>query len=148
MSLAALLSGIALANAGLGAVHAFAGPIGANFPVPHGVVCAALLPHVMSVNVEALQRESPRHPALGRYADIGRALAGRLPPSDLVAIGAGIQFIEDLVTRLNIPPLRQFGLARRDIPEMAALARRTSSMKYNPVSLSVDALTESLGRAI
>lgn len=148
MALAALLSGIALANAGLGAVHALAAPLGANFPVPHGVVCAALLPHVMSANVQALQKESPQYPVLPRYAEIGRALTGREQPSDLAAIGAGIQFVEDLAARLSIPPLRQFGLTERDIPEMAALARRTSSMRYNPVSLSDDALAEALGKAI
>ena len=52
---AALLSGLALANAGLGAVHGFAAPIGGMFPAPHGAVCATLLPHVMAVNVAALR---------------------------------------------------------------------------------------------
>ena len=77
MALAALLSGIALTNAGLGAVHGFAAPLGANFPAPHGAVCAALLPHVIAANIAALRAESHDHPTLARYATVGRVLAGR-----------------------------------------------------------------------
>jgi alcohol dehydrogenase class IV len=57
MALASLFGGLALANAGLGAVHGFAGPIGGMFSkAPHGAICAALLPHVMSTNIRALRR--------------------------------------------------------------------------------------------
>ena len=51
MAWASLLGGLSLANAGLGAVHGFAAPIGGMFPAPHGAVCAAVLPHAMAVNV-------------------------------------------------------------------------------------------------
>src|SRR5690348_5258990 len=54
MCWAALLGGLALANAGLGAVHGFAAPLGGMFSAPHGALCAAVLPHAMKVNVEAL----------------------------------------------------------------------------------------------
>jgi alcohol dehydrogenase class IV len=69
MALAALISGITLTNAGLGAVHGLAAPLGARFPVPHGAVCAALLPHVMKANIDALRSEDRRHPVLRRYAE-------------------------------------------------------------------------------
>src|SRR5688500_6781478 len=75
MALAALLSGITLTNAGLGAVHGFAAPIGANFPAPHGVICAVLLPHVMVANVAALRGGTPDHPVLARYTRIGLLFA-------------------------------------------------------------------------
>jgi alcohol dehydrogenase class IV len=147
MALAALLSGMALANAGLGAVHGFAAPLGANFPIPHGVVCAALLPHVMSANVQALRRESPEHPWLWRYARIGEAITGQ-HALGLGAVEAGIRSVGDLVARLNIPSLGRFGLAQRDIPGMVVLAKQSGSMKYNPVTLSDELLGEVLRKAL
>ena len=148
MALAALLSGIALTNAGLGAVHGFAAPLGANFPVPHGVVCAALLPHVMSANVAALRAESPEHPVLRRYAAVGRMLTGRADWPDAEAIDAGVEWVAELSRDLGIPPLGEFGLSRDDVPMLASLARKSSSMGYNPVVLSEERLGEVLARAL
>jgi alcohol dehydrogenase class IV len=147
MALAALWSGITLTNAGLGAVHGFAAPLGANFPVPHGTVCAALLPHVMAANVATMRAQAPGHPVLARYADIGR-IVGDHPGPDEPAMEAGIDAVAALVADLNIPSLRQFGLTPAQVPEMVALARKSSSMRYNPVVLSDDALAETLTRAI
>ena len=59
MAMASLFGGLALANAGLGAVHGFAGPIGGVFPAPHGAICAALLPQVMAANLRALRQREP-----------------------------------------------------------------------------------------
>ncbi len=66
MALASLFGGLALANAGLGAAHGFAGPVGGMFHAPHGAVCAAFLPHVMAVNVRALRARQPGSAALPR----------------------------------------------------------------------------------
>ena len=77
MAWASLLGGLALANAGLGAVHGFAAPIGGRFPAPHGAACAAVLPHAMEINVEAPRRRAPDSPALRRYAEIGRLATGK-----------------------------------------------------------------------
>jgi len=148
MAMAALLSGMALTNAGLGAVHGFAAPLGANFPIPHGVVCGVLLPGVMAANVRALRAESPEHPTLARYAEIGRALRHRPSLPDPEAIDAGIELAAALVRDLHIPPLGQFGLTDRHIPQMVALAGKSSSMRYNPVTLSADALAEILREAL
>lgn len=148
MALAALLSGMTLANAGLGAVHGFAAPLGANFPVPHGTVCAALLPHVMRANVAALRAESPGHSYLGRYARIGRALTGREDFSDEDAIDAGIDFTLRMVEQLNIPRLGTYGLAPDAVADLVGLARKASSMRYNPVVLSEEALREILNGAL
>ena len=72
-----LFGGLALANARLGAVHGFAGPLGGMFPVPHGVVCARLLPFATEANVRALQAREPDSPALGRYDEAARLMTGR-----------------------------------------------------------------------
>lgn len=148
MATAALLSGITLTNAGLGAVHGFAAPLGANFSVPHGTVCAALLPHVMEANVRALTELSDDHPVLSRYAAIGRVLTGKSDLADPEAVEAGIRHVGDLVRDLRIGPLGQFGVTQDRIAEMVALAAKSSSMRYNPVKLSREILAEILQKAL
>jgi alcohol dehydrogenase class IV len=147
MAMAALLSGIALTNAGLGAVHGFAAPLGANFPAPHGAVCAALLPHVIEANVEALSagRGSSE---IDRYAAVGRALAGRSDLADPEAIDAAVRIVAELACDVDIPPLGQFGVKESDVPGMVELAKKASSMRYNPVELTDAVLADVLRNAI
>lgn len=135
MALAALISGITLSNAGLGAVHGFAAPAGARFPVPHGAVCAILLPPVMEANIEALRAIDARHPVLRRYAEVGRAMTGERGGGDEEASRAGVDCARQLVRDLEIPGLAEFGLSEAEIPGIAEMAEKASSMKYNPVKL-------------
>lgn len=144
MSFASLLGGLALANAGLGAVHAFAAPIGGMWRAPHGAICAALLPHVIEVNVEALRRRAPASAALRRYDEIGRLLT-RQPHA--IADDAAL-WITDLCDRLEIPPLRTYGVTATDLPDLAAQAARASSMKGNPIQLTGEELLEIALRAL
>jgi alcohol dehydrogenase class IV len=148
MALVALLGGICLANAGLGAVHGLAAPLGATFPVPHGVVCAALLPHVMAANVAALRSESPVSFTLARYADVGEALLGRRLSTDDATIDAGVDYVAELARDLKIPRLRQFGMEETALADVAARAQKASSMRYNPVALSVETLVEIMRAAL
>src|SRR5690606_23659070 len=76
MAMAALWSGMVLANGGLGAVHGFAGPIGGMFDAPHGAICAALLPHVMAANIAALRARQAAD-GLRRFDTVARLLTGR-----------------------------------------------------------------------
>jgi alcohol dehydrogenase class IV len=147
MATAALISGITLTNAGLGAVHGFAAPLGANFDVPHGAVCAALLPHVIAANVMAAGAGDD-HRAIDRYADIGRAISGKWFLEQDQALSAAIAGTQSLARDLGIPPLKKFGVTTAAVPEMVALAKKASSMKFNPVVLSDATLSEILTRAI
>jgi len=149
MALAALLSGMTLSSAGLGTVHGFAAPIGANFPAPHGAVCAALLPHVIRANIRALREgASDGTRALSRYATVGRLLIADAGLPDEEAAEVCVRFTEDLRQALHIPLLQQFGLKISDVPRMVSLAKKASSMRYNPIALSDDALAATLTAAI
>ncbi len=147
MALAALISGITLTNAGLGAVHGFAAPLGARFPVPHGTVCAALLPHVMRANVEALLADAPGSDTLVRYARIGRTVTGAAIPDDTEAIEAGLTWVAALAADLCIPGLASLGVDESAVPELVEMASRASSMKFNPVSLAPEVLAAILRAA-
>jgi alcohol dehydrogenase class IV len=130
MAIASLFGGLALANAGLGAVHGLAAPIGGMIHAPHGAVCAALLPHVMGANVQALRAADAGHPALARAAEMGLLLAGR-PDAD-----AAVAWLHGLAARLGVPRLGELGVSAADGTAIAAQAQRSSSMKGNPVALS------------
>ena len=77
MAYAALCSGICLAQAGLGAVHGLASPLGAQYPIPHGAACGATLVAATRVNIAALEARDPGNRALSRYAAAGRLFTGR-----------------------------------------------------------------------
>jgi alcohol dehydrogenase class IV len=144
MSLASLFGGLALANAGLGAVHGFAGPIGGMFPAPHGAVCAALLPHVMAANLAALRARFPGHDVLCRYDEVARLLTGR---HDATA-DEGVRWVAQLVADLRIRPLGAYGVTHADIPALVAAATKASSMKANAISLTSDEQSAILARAL
>ena len=138
LALASLFGGLALANAGLGAVHGFAAPAGGLFAAPHGAVCAALLPAVLRVNLRALGARAPASAALDRYREIAAIVTGR-PGADAAA---GLAWVEDLVRALAIPGLAHWGAARGDVPDLVARAARASSMRGNPIELTAAELTE------
>ena len=144
LAFASLLSGMALANAGLGAVHGFAGTIGGMFPAPHGAICAALLPHVMAGNLRAVRARAPDHPVLPRFTNVGRLLTGA--PSGSADDGAA--WLMALVTDLRIPPLRAHGITVEDVPAIVAQAARSNSMKGNPIQLESDELAGMLMGAL
>lgn len=143
MSWGSLLGGMALANAGLGAVHGFAAPIGGMFPAPHGAVCAALLPHAVEINAEALRARAPHGDALKRYDTIARLLTGQPHATAEDAVW----WLTELCARLEIPPLRAYGIEDAHLPELVAKAAKASSMKGNPIELTAEELTEMVSRA-
>ncbi len=144
MAYAALLSGICLAHAGLGAVHGLASPLGAQFPVPHGAACGATLAAVTAANIGALAERDPGSPALTRYATLGRLVAG-LPETagEPEARGALIVTLSEWTAALQIPRLRTYGIVEADIPAIVADSRG-SSMRTNPVALTDDEMAATL----
>jgi alcohol dehydrogenase class IV len=148
MALAALLSGITLTSAGLGAVHGFAAPIGANFAVSHGIVCAALLPQIVSANISALRATTDGSVGLERYAEAARQLPFLEGLPDDAAIDAAIRYLFDLSRELKIPALKEFGIGTDDVAELVSLAKKASSMKFNPVALTDESLGKALTAAI
>jgi alcohol dehydrogenase class IV len=144
MSLAALLSGLALANAGLGAVHGFAAPVGGMFDAPHGAVCAALLPHATAVNIAALRSRAPDSERLRRYDEAARLLTG-----DVHASVAGLApWLLDLCRDLEVPSLAAYGVGEKHAADLVEKAAATSSMKGNPILLTPEELHEILARAL
>src|ERR1022692_777506 len=142
MAWASLLGGMALANAGLGAVHGFAAPVGGMFPAPHGAVCARLLPFVMDINIRALRARAPGK--LQRYDEVARLISGR----PQATAPDGVTWIANLCQKLEIPPLRTWGVAPGDLPALVEKAAQASSMKANPVVLTGEELREIISRAL
>ena len=144
MAFASLMGGLALANAGLGAVHGFAGPIGGMFDAPHGAVCAALLSPAVSVNSRALAEREPYNPALARYMEIARQVTG--DPGAAVANLTGV--LEDLCAKLRIPGLREYGIREFDFDVLVEKGAAASSMKANPLTLTPQELRQILEMAL
>jgi alcohol dehydrogenase class IV len=144
MALASLLGGLSLANAGLGAAHGFAAPVGGMFDAPHGAVCAALLPHTMEVNIRALCARASESEALRRYETVARILTGE---ANAGAEG-GVAWVRQICRKLAIPPLGSYGIRGENVPILVEKAAKASSMKANPIALTPDELREILTRAL
>ena len=138
LALASLFGGLALANAGLGAVHGIAGPVGGMFDAPHGAACAALLAAVVRANVQALKTREPRNPALARYHEVAGIVTGRADAGSVELVA----WIEALVTALQVPGLSRWGVSEADLPALVEKARVASSMKGNPIALDDRELAE------
>lgn len=143
LSFGSLSSGLALANSGLGAVHGFAAPIGGMFSVPHGAVCAALLPAVLQMNLQKLEKNPGGGGFLARLAELAAILTG----DDGAAPQAAIQWVAELKARLGIKDLKTLGITVKDHGLIATKAASASSMKGNPVALTHLELIEVLGRS-
>jgi alcohol dehydrogenase class IV len=144
MCVASLFGGFALANAGLGAVHGFAGPIGGMFPAPHGAICAALLPHIMGANMRALRERQPKSETIARYETVARLLTG--DPS--ATPEQGVDWVRRLTAQLQIPRLGALGVTAQSLPELVDNSAKASSMKANPIALTREELLETLQQAL
>jgi alcohol dehydrogenase len=135
MAYGALISGITLAQVGLGSVHGLAQPLGSLFPVPHGVACGTTVAAATELNIKALRERDPDSPALAKYAQVGRLLIGDRRLFEESACHALVSQLEMWTERMAIPRLGEFGITETDIPTIVANSRG-NSMKTNPVLLS------------
>jgi alcohol dehydrogenase class IV len=144
MALVSLYGGMALANAGLGAVHGFAGPLGGMLGAPHGALCARLLPGVITANLRALRQRDAGSPGLARYAEVARILTGRTDarPEDAA------DWVGELGEALSIPRLSAHGLDASALETAVAQSRKASSMRGNPIPLTDDELHRILEDAL
>lgn len=139
MAWGSLVSGINLAQTGLGSVHGLASPLGAFFPIPHGVVCGTLVAEATRVNIEAMKAREPDNPALGRYARIAELLHGKHFFEVDAAHNALLELLEQWTEKLALPPLANYGVQEKDFTRVIENARG-SSMKTNPIVLTDDEL--------
>lgn len=146
MAYAALLSGIALAQTGLGAVHGLAAPLGAFFPIPHGVACGATVAAATAANITALRERDPENAALRKYARLGALLSGQNEVRGNAA-DTLIRLLENWTERLHLPTLGHYGVTEADLDTIVAHSRG-SSMKTNPVVLTDDELRAILQRCL
>jgi alcohol dehydrogenase class IV len=147
MAYASLLSGITLAQVGLGSVHGLASPLGAYFPIPHGVVCGTLVSAATEVNINAMQQREPQNPALAKYAQVGRLLTGRNELDDAGARAALIELLADWSEKLQLPRLNDYGISADDFPMIVANSRG-SSMLTNPIVLTDEEIRKILERRL
>lgn len=144
MALASLFGGLALANAALGAVHGFAGPLGGMLHAPHGALCARFLPLVMEANLNALATRQPEHPAPARYTEIAQILTGDKNAS----ARDGVAWVHHLVNTFHIPALSAYRMSKADFPEAVEKTMKANSFKGNPIALNQDDLITILEQAL
>ena len=137
MAYASLQSGICLAQTGLGSVHGLAAPLGAFFPIPHGVACGTLVATATAVNITALQARAPDSPALPKYAEIGRRFAMQKGLNGDEARSYLVSTLQQWEEQLALPRLGHYRIASADISRVVAHSRG-SSMKTNPIALTDD----------
>ena len=143
MSMASMLGGLALAHVKLGAVHGFAGPLGGMISIPHGIVCACLLPAVMEDNIRVL-KEKGRKKQLLKYDELARIFT----KNKSAKAEDGAIWVKEFVKKLKIPGLSDFGFTEDSYSELINKAKNSSSMKGNPVVLEDDSLAEILTKSL
>jgi alcohol dehydrogenase class IV len=134
LAYAAFLSGITLANAGLGIIHGLAAPLGGRIPIPHGVVCATLLAEACRTNVKRLRElRRPGDIMLVKFARLGRILSGARDADISAYCDLLLQKLDDWTQQLSIPRLGHYGVSESDLDALAAQA----GQKNNPIQLEL-----------
>jgi alcohol dehydrogenase class IV len=135
LAYAAFLSGVTLANAGLGIIHGLAAPLGGLVPIPHGIVCATLVAEACRMNIKRIQElHGPDDIMLVKYSHAGRVLSCRPDADILTSCDLLVQKLDEWTQQLSMPRLGHYGVAESDLEALAAQA----GQKTNPVQLGLD----------
>ncbi|ALQ49821.1 iron-containing alcohol dehydrogenase [Nitrosomonas ureae] len=135
MAYAALLSGITLAQVGLGSVHGLASPLGAFYPIPHGVVCGTLVASATRINIQSLLTREPTNKALAKYLHVAEILCQKRFIDPQAAYNTLIDLLAQWTNELTLPRLSHYGLQETALDKVIANCRG-SSMKTNPIVLT------------
>jgi len=127
-----MLSGIALANAGLGLVHGFASSVGAAFDIPHGVICGTMMAVVNRNNIKTVLRDNQDEVTTLKYTTLGKILSGVENKTNEWYMKAASDYFDELTVRLNIPRLGLYGITEQDLDPIV----RETDHKYNPVKFN------------
>ncbi|MFK7921996.1 MAG: iron-containing alcohol dehydrogenase [Bacteroidia bacterium] len=142
MSHAAMLSGLCLANAGLGLVHGFASSIGGRIDIPHGLLCARLMAPVNRITLHAIRERQAWSPALAKYVAVGKLFHPQLShKSDAYYADALIDTMARWTEKFDLAEISAFGMAADMIPEIVA----QSSQKNHPIELTAEEVASCLG---
>lgn len=131
---AALMSGIALANAGLGIVHGFASSVGGLYDIPHGALCATLLAEATRVNIRKLQQLDSAHPSLVKFARAGSMLSGSAYSGIAEGCDALLRLLRSWAEQLDFPGLGTYGVSPDALDGIVAATRS----KSNAIQLDAD----------
>jgi len=140
MAYAAMLSGITLANAGLGLVHGFASSVGASFEIPHGVVCGTMLSVVNRNNIRSVLSDSEKDNLAKKYVFLGKIFSGIETREKEWYLRFTADYLDELTARLEIPRLGKFGVTTADLEKIAGI----TDHKSNPVRFQKEQLVEML----
>jgi alcohol dehydrogenase class IV len=140
MAYAALLSGITLANAGLGLIHGFASSVGGFFEIPHGTVCGTMMGIVNRYNIKALLKQDEETITRLKYAKTGKILSGETGKSTEWYLNFTAGYIDELTEKLQLKRLSEFGIRMEDLDRIAEV----TDHKANPVKFQKEELAEML----
>jgi alcohol dehydrogenase class IV len=138
MAYAAMLSGITLANAGLGLIHGFASSVGASFEIPHGVVCGTMMAVVNRYNIHSVLSEGDKGNLTKKYVFLGKIFSGIENRENEWYLKFVANYLDELTTRLEIPRLGNYGVTSSDLERIAAV----TDHKSNPVHFKKEQLAE------
>ena len=142
MAYGSLISGITLANAGLGIVHGLASPIGGYFDIPHGVVCGTLLSEATKMNIKRLQdNKLIGRGVLRKYAQVGALIVDK-NNIDEEKIDDYCSILTDSLDnwtdQLELDRLGKYGIKMEDVDKIIS----KTGIKNNPVNLKTEDIRE------